>query len=170
MYSDSVDESVTVGCFFAAQDTAPPAKQNKYPPTDFLSTSHLQSHLSIKRNSKIAGSTEVFENVVRGGVMFLRRMVVELRDLRYRICEIGTSAKHCVHEAADFRLVDFTVDCRFFLLVELNEFNSMRDGNGCRFDIKHLKLLKNHIDIPVLPNRNRLVGTIAIDLNAEEEC
>src|SRR5579859_4786551 len=42
MYSDSVDESATVGCFFAAQDTAPPAKQNKYPPTDFLSTSPPQ--------------------------------------------------------------------------------------------------------------------------------
>src|SRR5579859_5822899 len=42
MYSDSVDESATVGCFFAAHDTAPPAKQNKYPPTDFLSTSPPQ--------------------------------------------------------------------------------------------------------------------------------
>src|SRR5579859_6281155 len=103
--------------------------------------------------------------------MFLRGMVVELRDLRYRVCEIGMSAKHCVHEAADFRLVDdLTVDRRFFLLVELDEFNSMRDGNGCRFGIKHLKLLKNHVDIPILPNGNRLVGTIAIDLNAEEEC
>src|SRR5579859_1893127 len=93
---------------------------------------------------------EVFENLVRGGVMFLRRMVVELRDLRYRVCEIGTSAEHCIHEATDFRLVDLTVNRQFFLLVELDEFNSMRDRDGCWFGIKHLKLLKNHVDIPVV--------------------
>src|SRR5579859_5074704 len=130
---------------------------------------HLQSHLPIKCNSKIAGSTEVFENVIRGGVMLLRGMFVELRDLRYRICEIRTSAEHCIHEAANLRLVNLRIDTRFFLRVKFDELGAMRDGDGYWFHIKHLKLLKNHIDIPVLPNRNHLVGAIAIDLNAEEE-
>src|SRR5579859_2431609 len=37
MYSDSVDDNATVGCFFDVQEIVPPPSVNTYPPTDFLS-------------------------------------------------------------------------------------------------------------------------------------
>src|SRR5271169_3072689 len=38
MYSDSVEERATVGCFLAAHEIAPPHKVKIYPPIDFLSS------------------------------------------------------------------------------------------------------------------------------------
>src|SRR5579859_205680 len=46
----------------------------------------------------------------------------------------------------------------------------MRNEDGYWFRIKHLKLLKNYVDIPILPNHNRLVGAITTDLNTKEVC
>src|SRR5579859_1560235 len=116
MYSDSVDESATVGCFFAAQDTAPPAKQNKYPPTDFLSTSPPQfASLYTFISNPTFPSNVIPRLLVPQRYLKMQFAVASCSSegwllnceiLRHCICEIRMSAEHCIHEAANFRLAN----------------------------------------------------------------
>jgi len=91
MYSDSVDDSATVGCFFDAQEIVPLPSVNTYPPTDFLSVlppqfasvypSNTNRFASIEEDAEICCSQKIFENTVDRRIVDLRGVARELGDL-----------------------------------------------------------------------------------------